>query len=185
MPRKFLRKYLPAHESVREHRWIRRFGPLLRHHNLWHLHRRSAAGGVAIGLFCGLIPGPFQMLSAAILAILFRVNLPVAIVTTLYTNPFTIVPLYIAAYEIGRVFTHGEPHAVQDFDFDWGTTPWADFIPAFGNWIASMGHAFLIGLPLLALGLAVLGYFGVRAAWRFVAVKEWRRRRGRRATHSD
>ena len=66
MPRKFFKKYLPDHESVRKHRHIARFGGFLRHPNLWHLNRHSVAGGVAVGMFSGLIPGPLQMLGAAI-----------------------------------------------------------------------------------------------------------------------
>jgi len=41
------------------------------------------------------------MISAALLAVLLRVNLPVALITTLYTNPFTIVPLYLAPMRQG------------------------------------------------------------------------------------
>src|SRR5216683_5965792 len=95
MPRKFFRKYLPSRESVRQNRFVARFGSLLRHPNLWHLNRRSVSGGVAAGMFAGLVPGsnPVQFAVAALLAVAFRVNLPVAVVVTLYTNPLTIVPL--------------------------------------------------------------------------------------------
>ena len=105
MPRKFFRKLLPSHESVRNHRYIARFGPWLQHHNLWHLHRRSVAGGIAVGLFAGLIPGsnPVQFAAAALLAIAFRVNLPLAAFVTLYSNPFTIVPLYVVAFRVVAV----------------------------------------------------------------------------------
>ena len=78
--RNFFRKFLPSHETVKSQRWLKPFGSWLHHPNLWHLHRRSVAGGVAIGLFCGLIPGPLQMISAALLAVLLRVNLPVALI---------------------------------------------------------------------------------------------------------
>ena len=37
----------------------------------------------------------------AISAVAFKVNLPLALLVTLYTNPFTIVPLYLLAYQIG------------------------------------------------------------------------------------
>ena len=47
-------------------------------------------------------PRPFQMLGAAICCVLFRVNLPLALLSTLYTNPFTIVPLYLAAFGVGE-----------------------------------------------------------------------------------
>jgi hypothetical protein len=102
MPRKYFRKVMPSVDKVREFKALGLFGDALFHPALWHLNRRSAAGGVAVGLFCGLIPGPLQMLGAAIVCLVARVNLPVAFVSTLYTNPFTIVPLYLLAYEIGQ-----------------------------------------------------------------------------------
>jgi len=86
MPRKFFRKVMPSVDKVREMRVLSMFGDSLFHPSLWHLNRRSAAGGVAVGLFCGLIPGPLQMLGAGIACVLFRVNLPVALVATFYTN---------------------------------------------------------------------------------------------------
>ena len=105
MPSKFFRRFLPDGEAVRAHRhlaWMKRW-PWLNHPNLWHLNRDSVAGGLAIGLFSGLVPGPLQMLTAAALAIPLKKNLPVALVTTLYTNPFTIAPLYLLAYGYGRL----------------------------------------------------------------------------------
>ena len=105
MPRKFFRRFLPDHESVRQNRYVAWFGPRLQHPNLWHLNRRSVAGGVAAGLFAGLIPGsnPVQFAAGAILAIVSRVNLPIAVFVTFYSNPFTIVPLYFIAYQLGQL----------------------------------------------------------------------------------
>ena len=54
----FLKKYLPNHDAVHGNRWLRPFRNSLLHPRLWHLNRHSAAGAVAAGLFCGLIPGP-------------------------------------------------------------------------------------------------------------------------------
>lgn len=177
--RKFFRKFVPHHETVKSHRWIKPFGSWLHHPNLWHLHRRSVAGGVAIGLFCGLIPGPLQMISAALLAVLFRVNLPVAAFTTLYTNPLTIVPLYLLAYELGAWVSGARSGAAvvqpsfPELDWhNWATGLWA--------WLEMLGEPILIGLPLLALGLAITGYFAVRLAWRVVVIWKWRARKQRR-----
>ena len=105
MPRKFFRKYLPSHATISENRYVARFGSLLTHHNLWHLHRRSVAGGFAVGMFAGMIPGsnPVQFTAAALLAIGFRVNLPISLIVTLYSNPFTIVPLYYVAFKLGQL----------------------------------------------------------------------------------
>jgi len=179
MPRNFFKKFLPSHDSIRENRAVRLFGPLLAHHNLWHLHRRSVAGGVAIGLFTGLIPGPFQMLGAAILAIVFHVNLPVAVFTTLYTNPFTFVPLYLLAYRIGTLIVGHDgamPNIVEEFE----TEGWSAWLPAFIEWLAKLGKPLLVGVPVLGMILATVGYFAVRGLWRLYVVRQWNKRRKRR-----
>lgn len=185
MPRKHFRKYLPDHATVREHRHLRWAQPLLKHPNLWHLNRHSVAGGVAAGMICGLIPGPIQMLSAAILAILFRVNLPVAVATTLLTNPLTWPFIFFVAYEIGRFVTGGNGTSMTEFDFDWGQQPWAEFIPAFWQWLLSLGETFLIGNLILATSLAVLGYFAVHLGWRLYLLAYLKRRRARPERKSD
>ncbi len=171
--RKFFRDRLPNHDSIRRHRWLQPVQHWLHHPNLWHLNKYSVAGGVALGLFCGLIPGPLQMISAALLAILLRVNLPVAAFTTLYTNPFTIVPLYLLAYEIGiRVNGSSSGTAVPAFP-EWH---WNDWFVQIWGWLLTLGKPLLIGLPIMALGLALLGYVVIRLAWRMVVVWKWRRR---------
>jgi uncharacterized protein (DUF2062 family) len=177
MPRKFFRKYLPSHESIRENRYIRFFGTALHHPNLWHLNRKSVAGGTAVGLFCGLVPGPLQMLSAALLAILFRVNLPVSVILTWYTNPFTIVPLYYVAYKLGIFVTGGSGQVLPGGDLDLLELPIMEWIPALYHWVAAMGRPFVFGLFLLALILAVAGYLLAIAAWRVHVTLSWNKRR--------
>lgn len=173
--RKYFRGRLPNQDSIQQIRWLKPLHHYLLHPNLWHLNRRSVAGGVALGLFCGLIPGPLQMLVAALLAVWWRANLPVALFTTLYTNPFTIVPLYLFAYEIGAWVSgmhNGAANIVPAF-------PEVHGLDAFGlvwEWLLALGKPLLIGLPILALGLALLGYVAIRLAWRIAVVWKWRRR---------
>jgi uncharacterized protein len=175
MPRKFFRKYLPDHQTVRNNKHIARFGGFLHHPNLWHLNRHSVAGGVAVGMFSGLVPGPLQMLTAALLAVPLRVNLPVALATTLYTNPFTIGPLYVVAYQIGRLLIGGNGAASAPApELDWAHV--GAWLEAFGEWMLSLGKPLGIGLVALALGLAALGYLLVQLAWRAHVVFAWRRR---------
>lgn len=177
--RKFFQRNLPSADSVRQNRWLRPFGFWLRHPNIWHLHRRSVAGGVAIGLFCGLIPGPLQMIFAALLAGMFRVNLPVAVFTTLYTNPLTIVPLYLLAYHLGEIVS-GTQGGLAAAKLPFPELHWHDWAAELRDWLVILGNPVLIGLPLLALGLAALGYFAVRVVWRVMVVLRWRARRQRR-----
>lgn len=181
--RKFFKKYLPSHETIRHNRFIALFGERLQHHNLWHLHRRSVAGGVAVGLFTGLIPGsnPVQFFFAALFAIAFKVNLPVAVITTLYSNPFTIVPIYVVAYEIGALITgdttSGMPQGGLHL-MDKSVSEWA---PALIDWVVSLGKPLLLGMLLLALLLSSTGYLVVRGGWRLFAIYEWRKRAKRRS----
>lgn len=175
MPRKFFRKYLPEPETVLAKRWAAPFRPWLGHPNLWHLNRRSVPGAVAIGLFCGLIPGPLQMFGALIFAIPLRCNIPVALVVTFYTNPLTIVPLYLVAYGYGKLLLgYSGPDAhLTAFEWDWS-------VHALWSWMMSLGKPLGIGILALAVTLAVLGYFVTELAWRVYVVTGWRRRAARR-----
>lgn len=181
MPRKYFRRHLPTHASITGHRWLGRFAPFLRHPNLWHLNRRSVAGGVALGLFAGLVPGPLQMLTALLLAIPLHVNLPVALLMTLYTNPLTIVPLYVLAYEFGRLVLGDHPAGatVTTFEMDW--LHLADSMGALLHWGVSLGKPLALGLVALALALAAVGYFAVMLIWRLQVGFAWRARRKKRA----
>jgi hypothetical protein len=181
MPRKFFRKFLPSHESIRENRHVARFGTLLLHPNLWHLNRRSVSGGVAAGMFAGLVPGsnPVQFTVAALLAVAFRVNLPVAVVVTLYSNPFTIVPLYLLAYQYGKLFVGGDASFTPEPEFDWSNI--SRWLEAWLAWLLSLGKPLAVGLAALALTLAAAGYAAVQLAWRAHVMLAWRRRRRRRA----
>src|SRR5450631_4187601 len=150
MPRRF-RKYIPNHESITSHRHIARFGPRLQHAQLWHWNRRSVRGGVAAGMFAGLIPGsnPVQFTVAAIFSIVFRVNLPVAVLVTLYSNPFTIVPLYYCAYKLGQLVTLQLDAAQPAFDFSLQGKGIIEWWPAIWHWVSSIGKPLLIGMPVL------------------------------------
>lgn len=176
MPRKYFRKYLPSHESIRGNRHLRILGSALHHPNLWHLNRRSVAGGVAIGMLCGMIPGPIQMFSAAVLAVALRVNLPVAMAATWYTNPFTIVPLYYLAYKIGTLLTGDAATAAVPLEADFRLDNIRDWVSILRAWIAAMGKPFVVGLCTLGVTLAVVSYFAVRGAWRLYIVAAWRHR---------
>ena len=179
MPRKYFRKYLPGADEVRNHRFVSRFGAWLHHPNLWHLNRDSVAGGVAIGLFAGLLPAPLQMLSAALLAVAFRRNLPVAVLVTLYTNPFTFVPLYLLGYALGSlILGAGGVAPVAPFEMDW--THFFDSVQRLAEWTLSLGPRLVVGVLALALIFALVGYLAVQLGWRAYVILAWRARRKRR-----
>ncbi len=187
--RKRLRKFLPDHEAIRANRWLAPFGSTLLHPRLWHLNRHSAAGAVATGLFCGLIPGPFQMLGAAVAAVAFKVNLPLALFVTLYTNPLTIVPLYLVAFALGTslLVMLGAEAAGHQFVAppDYGSEGLLAWVMSLIDWMAQLGKPLAIGLVLLGTILAVLGYFATLLAWRLHLVRAMRQRTARRTIHKE
>lgn len=175
--RKHLKKHLPDHTAIHNNRWLRPFRNLLLHPRLWHLNRHSAAGAVAAGMFCGLIPGPLQMIGAAVCALVFRVNLPLALLATLYTNPFTIVPLYLLAYQISRLVTGDAAGFVEPPAFE--MTHFIEWMQAMQIWMLGVAKPLGIGLILLAITLALGGYLLTKALWRWYLIRAWRRRQAR------
>lgn len=180
--RKLFKRHMPSIEKVREVKALAMFGDTLFHPALWHLNRRTAAGGVAIGLFCGLIPGPFQMLGAGIAAVIFRVNLPVALATTLYTNPLTIVPLYLVAYQFGSLALGAGTGREVERPPGWVWSEPIASAEAYGHWMLGLGAPLALGLLLLAVTLALLGYFAVRMAWSAHLRRSWIARKRRRVS---
>jgi len=183
MPRKFFRRFLPDQNKVRANRWFGGLAVRFSHPNLWCLNRKSVSGGLAIGLFAGLIPGPLQMLGAALLAIPLKKNLPVALVTTLYTNPLTIVPLYLLAYAYGNLLLGGGAAHADVAPLLWD---WTDLVASSReliDWMLSLGKPLAVGLFALALTLAAAGYFAVQIGWRIYVGSAWRARARRRKVH--
>ena len=182
--RKQLRRLLPDHDTIRGNRWLAPFAGTLLHHRLWHLNRHSAAGAFAVGLFCGLIPGPFQIPGAAIACVVFRLNLPLALLTIFYSNPLTIVLLYLVAFGIGQTVL-GDGHIAftqpPAFDFSAGFGAALERANALWDWAYDLGKPLVIGLVLLACSLAAIGYFAVKLIWRAYLIRAWRRRRVARA----
>lgn len=177
--RRWLRQRLPTPEKIAANRWLRPLAPVLRHPNLWHLNRRTVAGGVAVGLFFGLLIPVAQIFLAAIAAVWLRVNLPVAAMCTLITNPFTFPPIYFAAYRLGGWLTGSSssrpPEAVVQ-EAQAAVVQSANWLEIF----SSFGQPLAVGLAVLAVAGSVLGYFTVALAWRGATLMQRSRKRRRR-----
>ncbi|MFC3532826.1 DUF2062 domain-containing protein [Vogesella facilis] len=157
--------------------------PYLDRPELWSVQRRNVARAVAVGMFAGLMPGPTQMLAAGLLALLFRINLPVALICTLYTNPFTYLPLYFLAFRLGTLLL-GDAAAVTMPQMPDGS--WHDIAlwgPQLLHWLREYGTPLLLGVPVLGLILAVTGYCLVMLAWRLVVQRHWQQRKTQRGSH--
>lgn len=89
-------------------------GRLLRRTFRYLLKLRGSADkvalGISIGVFVAFTPTiGFQWLCALVLATLFRVSRPAALLPILITNPVTIPPTFYIAYRVGLLFWSGPP----------------------------------------------------------------------------
>ena len=107
MPRRFLKKFLPAPQALRERWAVRLFGDRMADPQLWTLHRRGVTYAFGAGIAICFVPLPVHLLLCVCVALLWRLNLPVMYgATWIFTNPFTAVPVYYMAYRVGAALMH-------------------------------------------------------------------------------
>lgn len=170
MPRRILKRLLPDHRTIKEHKHLKFFGALLHDPNLWHLNRRSVPGAVSVGLFVAFLPFPFQMVLAAALAILLRVNFPISVVLVWITNPVTMPAMYYFAYKAGAWLLDEPTRQIKfELTFDWLTSE-----------LGSVGGPLLLGCVIMGTISAALGNLLIRGFWRFHVLRSWQSRKIRR-----
>jgi len=174
-----LKKRLPDPQKVSSHKMLRWLGPTLTRPSLWQANRRSIALGLAIGVFMGLIIPLAQIPLAAIGAVLLRANLPIAMVSTLVTNPFTFAPLYFLAYRLGDyILGFGTPTLTEAM-IDAQVAEMSTGIMGWIERIADIGAPLFTGLFVLASVMSVLTYFVVSLLWRLGVLLRHRKRQRR------
>ncbi|WP_448246739.1 DUF2062 domain-containing protein [Thalassotalea agariperforans] len=166
MPKKFIKRLMPDHQTIKTNKHLQIFGDLLHNPNLWHLNRHSIAKAFAVGLFFAFIPVPFQMVLAAGMAIIVHSNLPLSIALVWITNPLTMPAIFYFCYLVGTWILGGEEQAFV-FEASW-------------QWVvdslSTIGPAFLLGCGVLAVFFAILGYFFIHLLWRYNVSKDWKKR---------
>ena len=167
MPKEFLKRWMPAPETLRDHKHLRLFARWLGEPNLWQLNRRSAAGAFAVGLCIAWVPVPFQMVLAAGLAILCRVNLPISVALVWVTNPLTMPPMFYFAYYVG-VHLLGMPPVDFELSFSW---EWLRSV------MSTIGTPFLLGCAVMAICSSSCGYLAIRLLWRYSIIRKMAHRR--------
>lgn len=184
MARKFIRRWIPSRDSVRTQRGMRWLGPLLERPWLWQLNRRSVAAGVGLGVFCGfLIPG-LQVVIAAMLAMVIRANLPVAVVSTLISNPFTYAPIVVLAYRVGAMMLgetvdEVQAAAIEAEAFEAGIAEVTTFAERWAERFSTIGKPLILGLFTFATVGGVLSYLLTVLVWRIAVVVRMRHRQRR------
>lgn len=161
----WIKKNIPSAQSLKKSSQLKGIKSFLKAPHYWSYEHQCVARGVAAGLAGAVIPG-FQIFYAAILVILLRGNLPIALLCTLVTNPLTAVPITYFVYYIGTlIIKNGSDHFVIK-NFQWDFSSFHAFWSNVSAWVLQFGKAFLIGLPVVSLALGLLGYFGTILIWK-------------------
>lgn len=170
MAKKLIQKYLPESKTIKENRHLRFLGSALYDANLWQLNRRSAAAAFFVGIFVAFIPMPFQMVLAAVLAILFRCNLPLSVALVWITNPVTMPAIFYFTYKIG-CFILQTPVNEASFELT---------IECLGDGLSRVWKPLYLGSLVSGTVLGSISYLMIRAIWRWSVVVNWRQRNKRR-----
>lgn len=161
------KKRMPSTSSIKNFIQLKEIKYYFKSSKYWDTDCYTVARGVAAGLAGAVLPG-FQFLYAAILVLLFRGNLPIALLCTLITNPLTVLPVTYFIYYIGALII-GNGHTTFTIKpFEWDFSSLNVFWSNVGNWALQFGKAFFVGLPIVSAGLAVIGYFGTILVWKIV-----------------
>ena len=166
MPKKLAQRWMPDAKTIRENKYLRCFGSLLHDGSLWRINRHTLAKAFAVGLFCAMLPIPFQMLVAAAGAILLHANIPVSVGLVWLTNPLTMPPMFYAAYKLGSLLMQSPE---QEFHFE-ASWEWAM------HGMMMIWQPFLLGCLVSGVALAVFGFAFIHIAWRWMIRHRWKTR---------
>lgn len=166
--KKQLKKITPNKEALEKHKMLKPIAHWIAEPKVWHFNRRAIAMGVAIGLFFGSLPIAGQMLLAAIVAVISKSNMPIAIVSTWISNPFTMPFLYTANYYFGAWL-------LQRPSVDLAHIEWSfDGLLALGGEILV---PLFLGSVVVGVILAVVSFIGIRVFWRLHIVSHLKSRK--------
>lgn len=168
MPKKFLKRYIPDSEKIRNNEQLNKvFGTLLHDPNLLHLNRRSVSMAFFVGLFFAFVPLPTQMVMSAAVAIYLRCNLPIAVGLVWITNPVTMPPIFYFAYKVGTTLLNSpEREFTMQLSWEW-----------IGTELAAIWQPFLLGCTVSGLFFGTLGFMTIRLLWRLHIVSTIKKRK--------
>jgi len=156
MPRRFFRKFKLKRHHVGDSWMLSPFKHLLQDNRLWGIRRRTVVPAFALGLFIAFMPFPGHMAMAVLFALAFRINIPVAVVTTFVSNPLTFYPMYFFAHEVGENLLDLQHQAIEfELSITWVT-----------HTFVRIWQPMMLGCLLLGTAAALLGYVVVDLLWR-------------------
>ncbi len=170
------RKYTPTREGLARNRFLAPIAHRFLTPELWRFTRRSVPRGVALGLFSAFIVPLGQIFLAAFLALPARANVPLAVLVTFITNPFSYPFWLIVANRVGSFVLKVDSFAGNMANDELRSGRWAWVIDAF-----EVAGVTTFGLVVLAVVSAAVGYVVSGFVWRQM-VSRRRKKRLRRMT---
>ena len=168
------KRNMPTRDQMARSRWVPK--SVLRS-ELWRFTRRSVPRAVALGLLVGILLPFAQIIFAAILSLPSRANVPIAAVTTFVTNPLTTPLIWAASYQVGNALLHIDDRAGGALDRLFALTDiWSAM-----QWLTSEGKSLALGLVIVAVISASVGYLLSGLVWRWWIGHKRRTTRGARA----
>ncbi|MDJ0749302.1 MAG: DUF2062 domain-containing protein [Woeseiaceae bacterium] len=166
MPRRIFKKFAFKRQEIARHWIMTPFRHLLHDPRLWAVRRRWVVPAFALGLFIAWLPFPGHTATAILIALLMRVNIPIAAVSTWVSNPATMGPMYYLAYKLGNTLLGSEPGEFGfELSFDW-----------VAHTFVTIWQPLLLGCVLLGGITALVGYVVVDALWR-MSLKDYKMRK--------
>lgn len=172
----WLHRTMPKREELESNRFV---APFARRQELWRFTRRSVPRGVAVGLLVGifaLIPG-IQIIGAALMCVPCRGNIPIAAAMTFLSNPAT-TPLILAA----SIYIGNKLGFHADLTTFYGLYESGASLRQWAYWLLSdAAPALLIGLFVISVVSAAIGYLIASFGWRWWIGRKHRARGARPA----
>jgi uncharacterized protein len=120
---------------------------------------------VAAGLFVAFIPLPIQTICALAVAILLRGNVMIAAACTWISNPITFIPINVMLFRVGQTLTGATEQYQGIKDLEFIGDNWLDYFQQFMAWCGQLGKSILIGIPVVSISVAILGFLTVYLFW--------------------
>lgn len=166
MPRKILKKYMPDPNWVRNHPQLRWLGEHIRNPGLWHLSHRSVSLAFLVGIFYAFMPMPFQMIPAAMTAVLIGCNLPLSVGLVWISNPITMPALLYFSYRVGQ-FLLGSGSLTQPMI--WNLDNLYDNFQL-------IWYPLILGSVVCGISFGMAGFLSVRIFWTIHVRRTWIKR---------
>jgi hypothetical protein len=152
---------------------MRIFGEHLTDPHLWSMNRHSITKAFGLGIGISFIPLPIHLPLVVGLCVWARLNVAVGVAGCYIVNPFTMVPIYFAAYRVGTLLLHNRAHRFE-FHLTWD---WLE------HGLGPTWKPFLLGCLVCGITLGFVGRFALEFFWRMAAMRRYRERQERRRAY--